>query len=537
MALKGSLKEASVGDVCQLLALGSRTGCLSVMDRTRFGQIFLDRGRVSYARIVNRRDRLGDMLVRDGLLTRDQLRQVLDARERGNETRLGVLLLERRWIRRDDLERYVRRQVESAIFHILTWSRGSFSFHMGQRPDAPEMLFAIKIESLLLEAARQIDEWARIEKKIPSFDLVFEADQERLADSEAELTEEQRSIVPLMDGTRSVQELVDATGLREFDVGRAIFGLLQAGFAHDVASSANEQDKGSDQHEHRNLAVAFFRAGLLNDAARELRRLLEANPDDVRARLYLGLLALRENRPGDAIHELSILLQAQGPHYAAMVNVAVALRQLGHDQEALQALDQAERIRPDSAIVSLERGIIALRQERVTEAIAHFAGAKKRWGTDAVLPARYFYFAALASAVAGEKNAAALVRQGLAAHPESAPLLLLAGLLAERRRDLDTAERFYNQAIELDPAIVQTHKNLGDVLYRRGARERALSLYQRAAELAPDLGDDLYAKLGSLHYHARNHQGAIRCWKRALELNPRNEAVRSSLDIVAHANA
>ncbi|MGH7554163.1 MAG: tetratricopeptide repeat protein, partial [Longimicrobiales bacterium] len=112
---------------------------------------------------------------------------------------------------------------------------------------------------------------------------------------------------------------------------------------------------------------------------------------------------------------------------------------------------------------------------------------------------------------------------------------LLAGLLAERRGDLDTAERHYTQAVELDPTVVQAHKNLGDVAYRRGAHEHALSLYQRAAELAPDLGDDLYAKLGNLHYRARNRDGAIRCWKRALELNPRNDAVRNNLDIVAHA--
>ncbi|MGH7448820.1 MAG: DUF4388 domain-containing protein, partial [Longimicrobiales bacterium] len=29
MAIKGSLKEASLADVCQLLALGQKSGCLS----------------------------------------------------------------------------------------------------------------------------------------------------------------------------------------------------------------------------------------------------------------------------------------------------------------------------------------------------------------------------------------------------------------------------------------------------------------------------------------------------------------------------
>ena len=33
MAIKGSLKEASLPDVIQLLALGQKTGCLAVADR------------------------------------------------------------------------------------------------------------------------------------------------------------------------------------------------------------------------------------------------------------------------------------------------------------------------------------------------------------------------------------------------------------------------------------------------------------------------------------------------------------------------
>src|SRR5688572_11763246 len=85
MAIKGSLKEAGLADVCQLLALGQKTGSLSVADGSRFGQIFFDRGRITYARIVNRRDRIGDILVRDGILTQTQLEKVLE-RERASRT-------------------------------------------------------------------------------------------------------------------------------------------------------------------------------------------------------------------------------------------------------------------------------------------------------------------------------------------------------------------------------------------------------------------------------------------------------------------
>ena len=65
MAIKGSLKEASLPDVIQLLYLGRRTGCLAITDRQNLGYIYFDDGKIAYASIVNRRDRLGDMLVRE----------------------------------------------------------------------------------------------------------------------------------------------------------------------------------------------------------------------------------------------------------------------------------------------------------------------------------------------------------------------------------------------------------------------------------------------------------------------------------------
>ena len=68
MAIKGNLREAGLPDVLQLLAMGQKTGCLSLTDRSLFGYIYFDRGRITYASIVNRRDRLGDLLVKNSLL-------------------------------------------------------------------------------------------------------------------------------------------------------------------------------------------------------------------------------------------------------------------------------------------------------------------------------------------------------------------------------------------------------------------------------------------------------------------------------------
>ncbi|HEY5060011.1 MAG TPA: DUF4388 domain-containing protein, partial [Gemmatimonadaceae bacterium] len=94
MAIRGSLKEASLPDVLQLLSMGKKTGCLSVTHRNSFGNIYFDKGRICYASIVNRRDRLGDMLVKNGVITQEQIDAAVAMQNRRRDKRLGELLVE-----------------------------------------------------------------------------------------------------------------------------------------------------------------------------------------------------------------------------------------------------------------------------------------------------------------------------------------------------------------------------------------------------------------------------------------------------------
>lgn len=538
MAIKGSLREASLAEVCQLLALGMKTGCLSVADRSRFGQIFFDRGRITFARIVNRRDRLGDLLVAENRLDQAQVDETLEQQARQPEKRLGELLVERGFISASDLSRYIRLQIEEAIYHLFTWSRGHFYFEAGQRPQRGETLVSINPESLLLEAARRIDEWSLIEKKIPSLDLVFEVEHARVDASDAEISAVQMELIPLIDGKRTVQDIVDETGRGEFEVGKALFGLIQAGFARRLGRRAEDPGRASEAElaERNNLGIAFLRTGMLEDAVREFRRALEVGPSDVIARFHLALISIRMGRYGEAVRELEQLARETGLSFAFASNLAVALRRMNRVDDALRLLDECDRLRPGEPETALSRAITLAEAHRLAEAATQFDDYRARLADEDRPAAAYFYHASLAAALAGDvRRAQAIVWEGLETHADSAPLLLLAGLTAEKQEDRQGAEMFYRRALEAEPGLAQAHKNLGDIAYARGAGEEALRLYQRAVELDGELGEDVHARLGLLHYQARNREAAIRAWTRALELNPSNEAVRNRLEVLLHA--
>jgi tetratricopeptide (TPR) repeat protein len=538
MAIKGSLKEASLPDVIQLLFLGRRTGCLALADRHNFGTIYFDEGNIVYATIVNRRDRLGDILVRGRRITAEQLQQAVDQQGGEREHKLGEILMGQGALSQAELQHYIRVQIEEAVYYLFTWNSGTFNFEAGVRPEREDFLVRINPEYLLLEGARRVDEWSLIEKKIPSFDLIFAADGIHIGESAPELSAEQRTLVPLLDGTRDVTQVMEESGLVEFEVGKALFGLITAGFARRVGTSTASAPRVNDSRvdEHRNLGIAFYKAAMLDEALREFRRVADLRPADAGATFFLGLIALRQARWEEAAASFRQAVEKGGPRVPALHNLALALERMDRLDEAEVAYaDAAGRARDDArvmlgwAVIALRRGEYQVAEGRLTRA-RELAGKKPT-------PALWYWASTLASVgLEDTESARRTAEEGAAAYPTSAVLGNNLAVLRELAGDVAGAEMMLRAALAEDASLPQISKNLADILYRNGRYDDAREAYERAAKLAPELGDDLYFKLGNLAYRRRDHDRARESWQRATELNPGHELARANLEMLGLAS-
>jgi len=533
MAIKGSLKEASLPDVLQLLALGKKTGCLAVADRHNFGYIYFDQGRICYASIVNRPDRLGDLLAKSQRISQEQLQQAIQIQEERRDRRLGEILVNLGAIRREELESYMRVQIEEAVYHLFTWTSGTFNFEAGVRPEYQDFLVDINPESLLLEGARRVDEWSLIEKKIPSFDLIFAVDRTPEQDSEVSLAADQERILPLLDGKRDVNAIVEDSGLMEFEVGKALYGLITAGYVRRVGTSeARAAPKVSDTRveEHRNLGIAFYKTGMLDEAQREFRRVAELRPNEASSAFYLGLIALKKAKWLDAVEALRQAADKGGNRPAALHNLGFALEQLGRLAEAETAYGEAVSRARDDPRSMIGWGVVALKRNDPAVASGRLARARELMG-DRPPPAVWYWAASLAAAGTMElEEAVRIGRDGVTAHPQSATLRNNLASLLELTGDLETAEQLLRSAYADDPTLPQVSKNLADLLYRAGNYDEAFEAYERAAKLDPDLGDDLYFKLGNIAFKRRDRERARSCWQRVAELNPSHQLARANLE-------
>ncbi len=532
MPITGSLEEASLPDVLQLLSLARKTGCLSVTDRLDLGRIFVDDGRVTYASVANRPDRLGAMLVKSGTISPAELEEAIARQARHRDRKIGEVLLERGRICRADLEQSLRKQIEEAVYALLGWTRGRFTFQSDVRPQHQDLVVSIGIEALMLEGARRIDEWRVIEKKIPSFDIVFQVAQERLAASNATLTAEQRVVADLIDGERDVTQLVDESGLSEFEVAKAVYGLAAAGLVRALGRSGQGElpgvvDEPSD--EERTFGRAFYRAGMYQEARRVFEHVLESAASDLEASFHLGLVAFREGRLQDAIAHFETAATSRGPRSAVLHNLALCYERAGrsleaetHAAEAVSGGTDDPRVLTGWAILALNRG-----EDRV--AIARLDRARLAAG-DAPAGALWYWARSLAAARVGDlKGAERILRQGLEEQPRHVVLLNNLAVLLELHGQFARAEATLQEALTDDSSVPQVSKNVGDLAYRSARYDAAWEAYQRAIRLSPGLGGDVYFRLGNIAMKRAYADLAWQYWHKALALNPEHAGAAARL--------
>jgi CheY-like chemotaxis protein len=101
---------------------------------------------------------------------------------------------------------------EEAIYRALVWNDGEFEVEFGpvssvQRTPTIE----VSTQALLMEGMRRVDEWGRLLEQLPPLDTVLEVDRSVLLDRLGEIPDELNGILRLVDGHRSILELVDAS--------------------------------------------------------------------------------------------------------------------------------------------------------------------------------------------------------------------------------------------------------------------------------------------------------------------------------------
>jgi Tfp pilus assembly protein PilF len=268
----------------------------------------------------------------------------------GDPRRLGEILVAIEAITRRELERCVRAQVEEVVFELMSWSEGYFSFVEGP-VDARgiEAVASIPTEALLMEAARRIDEWSRIEARIPHLGVVPRIrPAEDGAGAPLDLVPFEWEVLAAVDGQRSVREVADAVGRSDFDVARTIYGLASAGIVvvdepEGAPSPAPAQTASPAARVEEHLAM-----GDLESARVAAEEAIAADPDRPEPWAALGRALLGMRRYEEAEDALSQALHRDPVRPTPRRLLALAQAAQGRFADAVGTWDRWTRLQPKS---------------------------------------------------------------------------------------------------------------------------------------------------------------------------------------------
>jgi hypothetical protein len=226
MALEGNLETFYLSSLFQLLSNDKKTGKLRItLDEDVVTVNFCD-GIIVSATSTGDEKKLGYLLRSEGVIGDIELQKhLLIARNR--KERLGKVLVDEYFISKEELDKFIRMQAENILFSLFHWTKGKFRFE--ECPVSPPEDTDTQFETMevILEASRRVDEMSEIEKKIPAKDQILRYTPEAAStNKQAKLNYQENAVLRLINGMRTIKEIIYQSGYDEFTAVKAIYTLL-----------------------------------------------------------------------------------------------------------------------------------------------------------------------------------------------------------------------------------------------------------------------------------------------------------------------
>ncbi len=267
--------------------------------------------------------------------------------------------------------------------------------------------------------------------------------------------------------------------------------------------------------------------GLPELEERALRMAVEWAPDSDHAHYAMGRFYTVRGRHGEALEAYRRAVDLRGDWVPVLLALGDAAARLGEYDEARVALSRASDAQPDNpdplwALARFYDEILDLTHR----ALNAYQAFEDRFPEDPRAGQARERIRRLRPAVEEPlETRPARPPDPVESPPEiardvgSAVQAFNRGVTHQRRGDWDSAVRFYERAVTLDPAFVQAWYNLGLAHRTMGRRDEARRALERAVILQPDMRNARH-NLALLYWDMQNREAAVREARAVLRVDP-----------------
>jgi hypothetical protein len=234
--LEGSLDAFSLPDIFQLLSFTKKSGGLHLSRAATHGCVYFRDGAVTGASSDDGRQALARRLVATVAIGDAELNAAV---ERAAVNGIGVAraLLDAGAVDLDFLRNLGAEQAVDAVFDLLRWTEGDFSFTVDE-PGPDDVGFALGVEPLVNDARSRLESWDHACRVIPSPETVLALPVALRED--LHMTRGEWAMLALVDGRRNVADLVGLAGRGDYAVVSQLAALIERGLLSVRTPDAEE---------------------------------------------------------------------------------------------------------------------------------------------------------------------------------------------------------------------------------------------------------------------------------------------------------
>jgi hypothetical protein len=241
--MNGALTHVCLPDLLRQIYSHRLTGELILVRGDQRKHMYFDTGNIVFAASNQMSDRIGNVLLRHGLLKPEEVERILA--DLSNGKRFGKAAVDAGIMSERDLITNITFQILDIIYSLFAWTTGNYEFIQGENRVAEELKLKLTTASIILEGVRRIDDFSVIRRGLgdlnrfitPSTSPLLRLQSITLKPLERQILEMVVQPTDLLQVLIGSQFSADATL-------RALFGLLSAGVLERTGSPKISQDTG-----------------------------------------------------------------------------------------------------------------------------------------------------------------------------------------------------------------------------------------------------------------------------------------------------
>ncbi len=229
--MNGTVSEGSIAGVLRDLYVGRKSGLLHFTRGEERRSVRFHKGNIVHADTNVKEERLGETLVRQGLLSAADLKRATGFVLR-DKKRLGVVLQELGILNKDQLDDALALHAREILLKVFSWAEGDYAFEE-EDPEAPvehDTTLKVSTGEMILEAVRRVEDPDVVRFALGNIDRILGLSTDPLLRfQKVTLSPADGYVLSRVDGGSSAREIIQLNPAPAEETMKSLFGLLCTG--------------------------------------------------------------------------------------------------------------------------------------------------------------------------------------------------------------------------------------------------------------------------------------------------------------------